>query len=220
MMKKVIIFGLTDLSVRISHHIFQDSQYEIVAYTVEREYMQEQFLGKPVVPFERVEEYYPPDLFDMLICVGYTNMNMVRERIFLTAKEKGYRIMTYIHPTATVFAESIGEETIVFPRAIIDQFVKIGAMNIFEIGTLVGHHSIIGDFNFFAGASVLAGNVTIGSNCFLSVNSTIKNRISIGDYTLVGAGCYVSKDTDPYSVQVPVRSITLVGKNSLDMKLS
>ena len=43
MMKKVIIFGLTDLSVRISHHIFQDSQYEIVAYTVEREYMQEQF---------------------------------------------------------------------------------------------------------------------------------------------------------------------------------
>ena len=128
--------------------------------------------------------------------------------------------MSYIHPTATVSADSIGEGTIIFECAVIGQFVKLGAMNVFDIGAMISHHSEIGDFNFFAPASTIAGYVTVGHNCFLGANSTIKNGICIGDYTLIGAGCYVSKDTEPYSVQVPARSVTLEGKSSLDMTLS
>lgn len=219
-MKKIIIFGLTDLALRVSHHILQDSQYEVVAYTVERKYMQEQFLNKPVVPFENIEKYYPPESFGMLICVGYTSMNKVRERIFSEAKVKGYRIMSYIHPTATISTDTMGEGTIIFERVIIGQFVKLGAMNVFDIGTVISHHSEIGDFNYFAPSVAMAGYATVGKNCFFGVNSTIRNKVSISDYTLVGAGCYISKDTEPYSVQVPARSVTLERKSSLDMKLS
>lgn len=219
-MKKIVIFGLTDLALRVSHHILQDSQYEVVAYTVERKYMQEQFFNKPVVPFENIEKYYPPDSVGMLICIGYTDMNMVRKRIYSEAKVKGYRIMSYIHPTATISTDTMGEGTIIFERVIIGQFVKLGAMNVFDIGTAISHHSEIGDFNYFAPSVAMAGYVTVGKNCFFGVNSTIRNKVSISDYTLVGAGCYVSKDTEPYSVQVPVRSVTLEGKSSLDIKLS
>ena len=156
----------------------------------------------------------------MLICVGYTNKNMVRKRIYSEAKEKGYHIVNYIHPTATIATDMfVGWGTIVFERVTIGQFVKLGAMNVFDIGTVVSHHSVIGDFNFFAPVSALAGYVTVGQNCFFGIHSTIRNGISIADYTLVGAGCYISKNTEPYSVQVSARSTTLSGKSSLDMKL-
>ena len=41
--------------------------------------------------------------------------------------------------------------------------------------------------------------------------------MKIADYTLVGAAAYVKKDTKPYSVVVPARSVELEHKMSTDL---
>lgn len=218
-MKKVIIFGVTQFAEILSHYIEREGVCEIAGYTVNAPYVPPGGGGYPVLPFEQIEEHYPPDQYSMFICVGYNRMNAVREKIFRQAKDKGYEILSYIHPTATVLTDAIGEGTIIMERAVIGPFVKMGMGNVFWADSHVAHHTTMGNFNFFTISVAVAGNIVIGSNCFFGNNCTIKNGIRIGDYTLIGAGCYASRETEPYSVYVPARSIQLEGKRSLDMHL-
>lgn len=224
-MKQVIIFGADQFAQLLTHFLRQENKYEIAAYTVEAAYINastryiEKMGGQALVPFEEVEKRYPPERYGMFICAGYHHMNDTRKRIFEEAKAKGYEILSYVHPTATVLADSLGEGTIVMERALIGAFVSMGKGNVFWPKCHVAHHTSIGDFNFFTISAAVAGNIQIGSNCVFGNNCTVKDGIRIGDYSLIGAGCYVSHDTEPYSVQVPARSVTLEGKSSFDMKL-
>ena len=49
------------------------------------------------------------------------------------------------------------------------------------------------------------------------MNSVIRGPKTVADYTLVGAGCYISDNTEPYGVYVPARSVHLENKKSTDM---
>lgn len=219
-MRKAVIFGVSQFSELLTYYLTAEKQVEISAYTVESAYLPAQnTFQSPVVPFEEVEKRYPPEEYGMFLCVGYNQMNTVRERIYAQAKEKGYEILSYVHPTATVLSEPLGEGTIIFERVLIGPFVKMGVGNVFWAGAHVAHHTEIGNFNFFTISVAVAGNIHIGNNCFFGNNCTIRNNITIADHTLVGAGCYVTQSTGRYSVHVPVRSVELKGKCSLDMRL-
>ena len=219
-MKNVIVFGTNQFSELLTWHLEKEQNTVIAAYTVDGDYIGEDsmYKGKPVVPFEKVEELYPPEQYGIYICVGYNNMNQVRERVFVQAKEKGYHILSYVHPTATVLTDDFGEGNIIMERALIGAFVKVGSGNVFWPDTHVAHHTVIGDFNFFTISSAVAGNIIIGNNCFFGNNCTIRDGIAIANYTLVGAGCYLSESTEPYSVYVPARSVQLEGKSSLEIR--
>ena len=60
-MAKVVVFG-TELVAELAHYyLTNDSEHEIVAFTVNKEYIKEDiFCGLPVVPFEDVTTLYPP----------------------------------------------------------------------------------------------------------------------------------------------------------------
>ena len=146
-------------------------------------------------------------------------MNNTRKRLFKLIKEKGYSITNYIHSTALVLSKDIGEGSLIFENVVIGRFAKIGIGNIFYPCSLFAHHSTAGDFNFFAIASSVAGNVTIGNNCFIGNNATTKDSIKISDYTLIGAGSYIAINTEPYGVYVPAKSIKLYDMKSTDFKL-
>lgn len=223
-MKKVIIFGLSQFAEILSYYIALEKEYEVAAYTVHAEYVHgggtNAFeVERPIVAFEEIEYKYPPDEYSLFICVGYNRMNTIRERVFLEAKKKGYEVLSYIHPTATVLTNDFAEGTIVMERALIGPFVKIGKGNIFWPDSHIAHHTSIGNFNFFTISASIAGNIVVGNNCFFGNNCTIKDGIRIQDYTLIGAGCYVSCDTKTYGVYVPARSVCLQGKSSLEMNL-
>jgi sugar O-acyltransferase (sialic acid O-acetyltransferase NeuD family) len=221
-MRKVILFGATQFANLLTYYLTKSDEYEIAAYTVDTAYIPSvsEKVGYPVIPFEVVEKEYPPEEYGVFLCVGYSKMNCTRKQAYLRTKQKGYDILSYIHPTATVLAEKVGEGTVALERAIIGPFAEIGIGNIIWAGANIAHDTKIGNFNFFAIESAVAGNVKIGDHCFFGNNCTIKNGIRISDYTLVGAGCYVAHDTEAYSVHVPARSVVLAGKRSLDIRLT
>ncbi len=53
---------------------------------------------------------------------------------------------------------------------------------------------------------VISGGVKIGNNCFIGVNATLRDHITLGEATMVGAGAILIKDTLPKQVYRAPRS--------------
>ncbi len=213
-MKKIplIIFGNTEIA-KLAHFYFSnDSNFEIVAFTVGNEFINNtEFCDCPIVPFENIENLYPTNLFQIFIAVGYSKLNSVRSEFFLSAKRKGYKFASYISSNALVLNEfNIGENCFILENNVIQPYAKIGNNVFLWSGNHIGHSSIIRDNVYIASQSVISGNVEIGSNSFIGVNVTIRDNVKIGDRCLIGAGSIILSDTDSdgiYSAAASKRSI-------------
>lgn len=219
-MEKAIIFGADQFAEILYYFLRQEDKVEVLAFVVDKQYRKsDAYMGLPLVDFETVEQIYSPAEFGVYIALGYTNMNTVRETKYREVREKGYRILSYVHPSSVINAKSVGDGLIAMENVTIGYDCQIGDGNVFWANAHVAHHTKMGDFNFFTISVAVAGNIIIGNNCFFGNNCTIKNGIYIADKTLIGAGCYLDKDTHPYEVHVPYRSICLSGKRSTDFSL-
>ena len=126
-MKKVIIFGTGQFAKIIHQYLANDSDIEVVAFTANESYIKDDnFCGLPVVPFEKVESSYPSNEYQMFVAVGYSDLNKKRASIFEQAKSKGYRLISYVHPSVVVVGDfEFGENCFVFENSVIQPFVKI-----------------------------------------------------------------------------------------------
>lgn len=211
---KVIIFGTNQLAELMCYHLEQDPKYEICAFTVHRKYyLNDKFLDYPVIPYEDILKNHKPEEYSMLVCVGYYRMNLARQEIYSEIKRNGYPIIGYIHPSAVILSNELGEGSIVMENVTIGLKCKIGEGNIFYSGVNVAHHTTIGDYNFFSVSCSVAGNVKIGNNCFFGNNCTIRNGISVYNRTLVGAAAYLDRNSEEDGVYVPPRTIKLEKKS-------
>jgi sugar O-acyltransferase (sialic acid O-acetyltransferase NeuD family) len=219
-MAKIIIFGTGDMAQIAKYYFDIDSPHEVVAFTVDSQYIKEEkFEGLPVYPFEDIEKKFPPSEYQMFIAISYRDMNSVREKKFYEAKQKGYNLVSYISSHATYLSQyKCGENCFIFEDNTIQPFVKIEDNVIIWSGNHIGHHSIIHSHNFISSHVVISGHCEIEPNCFLGVNSTLAHGVKIARGTLVGAGAVITKDTEPYSVYVPAKSIKL-DKKSFEFKL-
>lgn len=216
-MKKILIFGTTDLAELVYFYIQKNKLYTPVAFTTHKKYLtQNTLFNLPVIPFEDITKNYSPKECSFALCIGYTKVNEARKKTFYEIKERGYHIENILFPSSRVETEHMGEGNIVFPCASIDPFCQLGNGNIFYPHSLLSHHSTMGNFNFIAVKACIAGNVTIHDNNFIGANATIKNGITIGSYNLVGANAYVSHELTQNQVIVPEQSIILTHKQSSD----
>jgi len=195
--KKVVIFGTTDLAQLAHFYLAHDSPYEIAAFTVDRDFITgKELFGLPVIPFEGIEKSYPPDKFDMFIAIGYSNVNKVRANKYYEAKNKGYKLISYICSKAVVWNNvEIGDNCFIFENQTIQPFVKIGNDVIIWSGNHIGHHTTIGDHCFITSHVVISGRVKIEPYCFLGVNATIRDKITIAKECVIGMGSVIVKNT-------------------------
>jgi sugar O-acyltransferase (sialic acid O-acetyltransferase NeuD family) len=204
MKKPLVIFGSGDIA-QLAHYYFStDSNYEVVAFTVDANYIKESELcGLPVVAFEDIVKNYPPDSYDFFVALGYSKLNAFRKEKYVAAKEMGYKLVSFISSRATVLNEGrIGENCFIFEDNTIQPFVTIGNNVILWSGNHIGHHSVIHDHTFIASHVVISGGVEIGEQCFVGVNATLRDHIKIGDRCVVGAGALLLADAVPESVYI------------------
>lgn len=219
-MSKIVIFGVGDAG-RMAHFYFaHDSEHEVVAFTVDAEYAKEpEFLGLPLVEFEKVNQMYPPASYKMFIAVGYTKMNQVRAAKYFRAKEMGYELVSYVSSHCTYLSETpAGDNCFILEDNTIQPFVRIGNNVTLWSGNHIGHDSVIEDHCFLASQVVVSGRVRIGSYCFIGVNATLRNGINIAPHSLLGAGAVIMKDTREHSVYIPERT-ELFKKKSFEIDL-
>lgn len=204
MKKPLVIFGSGEIA-QLAHYYFStDSNYEVVAFAVDANYIKEsEFCGLPVVAFENVAKNYPPDSYDFFVALSYSKLNAVRKEKFLAAKEIGYKLVSFISSRAIVLNEGrIGENCFIFEGNTIQPFVTIGNNVTLWSGNHIGHHSVIHDHTFIASHVVVSGGVEIGVQCFVGVNATLRDHIKIGDRCVVGAGALLLADVATEGVYI------------------
>lgn len=206
--RKLIIFGTEDFADIAYEYFTHDSDYEVVAFTVDSAYLKENSkFGLPVVPFEDVEKLFPPAGHDLFAAVVYAKLNRVREQICQRAKQKGYALASYVSTRSFVWRNvKFGEHCFVFEDNTIQPFVCIGDNVVLWSGNHIGHHSRIGSHCFLSSHVVASGWVEIGDHCFLGVNSTLANNVRIGEGSWVGHGTCVSGEIPPRSLVKSVNS--------------
>ncbi|MBZ0100092.1 MAG: acetyltransferase, partial [Taibaiella sp.] len=180
------------------------SNIEVVAFTVDGKYITEDtFNGLPVVPFEDIETKYSTTEHAMFVAVGYHDLNKVRSRKVAEAEQKGYEIISYVHPDSSVPKDLshgkncfIMNNVCIYPRVTLDDNVFVWS------GTMIGHHSKVGNDCWLTSSCNISGNVNIGNNCFLAVNATIAHSINIGNEVFIGANALVTKNLEDGKVVI------------------
>src|SRR5262249_41890819 len=204
-MMDIVIFGTGENAEVADFYFTHDSEFEVVAFTVDEKYLTEaRFRDRPVVAFERVTAAFPPERFGFFVAIGYARLNAVRSEKVLAARSKGYRLVSYLSSRATVFPGfELKENCFILEDNTIQPFVRIGANVTLWSGNHIGHHSIIEDDVFIASHAVISGGVRISQRSFVGVNVTIRDHVTVGGQGVLGAGALILEDQPDFSVVAP-----------------
>jgi sugar O-acyltransferase (sialic acid O-acetyltransferase NeuD family) len=194
---KLIIIGDSAFAEIAYEYFSHDSEYEVVAFSVEQAFLNKTSLfGLPIVPFELLEQSYNPSEHSVFTALVYTNLNRSRTRLCQQAKNKGFKLASYISSEAFVWKNvTLGEHCFIFENNVVQPFVRLGNNVILWSGNHIGHHSAIGDNCFVSSQVVISGFVEVGESCFLGVNSTIANNLKIAKDCWIGPSVTITKDT-------------------------
>ena len=88
--KKLVILGDSAFA-EVAYECFtHDSQYEVVGFSVETAHLTKtELFGLPIVPFERLEEYFSPGDVDFYAALVYSQLNSCAHDSFWLRRPKG-----------------------------------------------------------------------------------------------------------------------------------
>jgi sugar O-acyltransferase (sialic acid O-acetyltransferase NeuD family) len=217
--RDVVIFGTGDFARVAEVYLSLESSMNVVAFTVDREYIDTDELSDlPIVPFEDIERTHPSKDFAMFVAIGFRGVNRARAEVYGRCKSLGYELISYVNSRSTFWGEiEMGDNCFVFEENVIQPNVRLGSDVILWSGNHIGHDSSIGDHCFIASHVVISGNVTVGSHCFIGVNATLRDGVTVGPNCLIGAGALIMRDTERGEVY-SVRGTQPSEKRSWDLK--
>jgi len=113
-----------------------------------------------------------------------------------------------IHPSAIIGCGVIvGEGTVVVAGAILNPGSEVGQHCIVNTKASLGHDAIMADFSSIAPGSTIAGDCHIGKGAAISIGAIVREKLNIGEYSIVGAGSLVLKNVESYSLVYGVPSV-------------
>ncbi len=205
-MEKVIIFGIKDFAELAHYYLTNDSDYEVIAFAVNKEYLPEklEFKGLPIVSFEGIESGYSINEYLFFAPMAPTRMSEDRAKVYQAIKKKGYKMISYISSKATLFNNEIGDNCFILEDNTIQPFTKIGNNVVLWSGNHIGHHGIIKDHVSFTSHVVMSGHCVIEEYCFLGVNATLRDGITLAKGTLVAMDASVTRNTEAWGVYIGI----------------
>ncbi|MDR3501945.1 MAG: acetyltransferase [Legionella sp.] len=220
--KKLVIVGAGELASIAYEYFTYDSNYEVVGFSVEKDYLKETTLyGKPVVAFEELTQYFSPDTHEAFVAIPASELNRLRTRLYHAVKQLGYTCATYISSHAFVWRNvEIGENCFIFENNTVQPFVKIGNNVILWSGNHIGHQTVIEDNCFLSSHVVVSGYCRIGESCFLGVNSTFNDHVEIPRDCIIASGALVSKSLkEPEKIYYGAPAKEMPKRSALTTKL-
>jgi len=210
---KIGVFGASGFSREAADIILSDFVDELIFIDLnpqENTYFGFSILREDQVPHLAKEGYH------FVIGVGD---NKSRKRIF--EKYSHLSFPSIIHPTASLgfkqrkeLKEKVGN--IVTAGVRFTSSIKMGNFGIFNLNCTIGHDCIIEDFVNIAPGANISGNVKlkegayIGTNAAILQGDSVDKKITIGKFSIVGAGAVVTRDVDANTtvVGIPAKPIT------------
>ncbi len=198
----VVVFGAGRLAQLAAYVLGHDSPFEVIGHTVDTPYLamaqaDPALGGLPVFPFETLEDHLGPNECQLLIALGYRQINGLRQARFDQARARGYRLISYVSSQATLWPNvAIGENVMVYEQTVVQPFAHIGDNCLIRSSVHLSHHVHVEDHVFIAAGVVTGGGVRVGARTCLGLGATIKDGIVLASQTFVGAGSLVLADTE------------------------
>jgi sugar O-acyltransferase (sialic acid O-acetyltransferase NeuD family) len=205
-MKPVIVFGNQDSASTTHYYLSVDSPYRVAAFTVDQDRITNSVHETlPVIPFEKIQEEFPPDQFDFIFPAGFQitnpyNTNIFRRTRYELIKSIGYKFINYISSKALISENvKIGENVLIYEGCIVQPFVEIGNNTIIRSGVNLGHHCVVKDHCFLSAEVTVGSRTNIGSQTFIGLNTTILNSINIANESFIGSSTLINRNTQEFS---------------------
>lgn len=194
----VVVLGTGMIADLVYHYLSSDEDWRVCAFTVDKDHMEGGFkFGLPVVPFESIKKHYHPDNFAMIVAVGYSKLNTVRERKFNQAKEMGYHLPGYIHPSNSISENvNFGSNCLVFEQNVILPYTCVEDNVIIWTNNTIGNHCHIESHCWISMNATVSGETILDKNTFVGASATIGPSIHVGKSCIVGAGAVVLRDAE------------------------
>jgi sugar O-acyltransferase (sialic acid O-acetyltransferase NeuD family) len=205
-MQKVVILGAGGFAREVLDIFLVQrepaKQYEIIGFIDENPAMKGKELnGYPVLG--SFDWFSSNDKNSIRVICGIGNP-VTRRKVVRKALDIGLQFCNIIHPTAvlTPFV-SIGTGVIITAGCIFTNRIKVGDHVHINLDCTIGHDSVIEDFCTVNPGVHISGNVHIRTGCDVGTGTTIIQGITIGEWSITGAGCVITKDVPP--------NVTIVG---------
>lgn len=138
--------------------------------------------------------------YEIIIAVGEP---INRKTIYNKVKSYGFKMATLIDSTSIISSSvKIGEGCIVCEFVTIHCDVKIGDNCLIQPYSCIGHNIIIGNNCVFSPFFAPGGNSVFGNNIFVGMQSSLKEKLTIGDNAIIAMGSAVFRDVAENSVVV------------------
>lgn len=144
---------------------------------------------------------------ELFVAIGN---NHRRREVMNLLEEAGAILPVLIHPSAVISpSAAIKYGCVIMANAVINSSAVIEEGVIVNTGATIDHESHIRSYSHISVGSHVAGNVSIGEECWLGIGASVSNNINIGNHVVIGAGSVVIKDIlkEGTYVGVPVRKL-------------
>jgi sugar O-acyltransferase (sialic acid O-acetyltransferase NeuD family) len=202
-MKKLLIYG-NGAMARLLYSYVRHSR-EVCGFTVDDQCMfqQDSFCNLALVPFTQVETVFDPTECEMIIAIGFIDMNDLRARKYEEAKAKGYSFGSYVHASMLRHeGVSIEENCIILDHVSIHPGCTIRRGVFITSNVNLGHDCVIGANTWINAGVAMGGGCTVGERCFMGVNSSLGHGVKLGAQTFIAANTFVGHDTQDNEVYV------------------
>ena len=134
---------------------------------------------------------FNPDEYEVMVCMGDSNdRSDVVDKLPTNTK-----YFSFIHPSVIIQDKVIIEEgSFIGPFTIINTKVELGRHTLLNRFNNIGHDSICGDFLSMMPGSIVSGNCKLGDKIYIGTNSSIREKLTICDDTIIGLGSSVVKN--------------------------
>jgi len=192
---KIIIYGNSAMAKVV--YSYAKRSMNVCGFTVDDSCInQNDFCGLPLVPFSKIEYQFSPEIYKIIIAVGFIDMNELREKKYQEAKKKGYQFTSYIHDSVLIHDDVLIEENcVILDYVSIHPDSNIGHSTFISSNTNIGHDCQIEHSNWINSGVAIAGGCHVGSSCFFGINSSVGHGIRIGNQNFIAANTFISKDT-------------------------
>lgn len=194
-MKKIALIGASDFAELLIHHILVEDKK--IVYGIYDDYKD---LGNVINGIsvkgrlENISQDFKLGKFDyLLVAVGYSRMDY-RASVF--NEFKGIiPFANFIHSSCIIDPSVVlGEGVCLFPGTILDRNVIIKDNILLNLGVILSHDSIVHSHSFIAPGANIAGFCSIGEKCFIGINATFVDGVSICNNITIGAGAVLTKN--------------------------
>ena len=217
----LVIVGAGEFAQIAFEYFAHDSDYTVVAFAIDTEYLSDEsrvLCGVPVIAIEDMTSLFSPHDHQAFVAIPATSLNSPRMEMCERIRSAGYVLASYVSSHAFVWHNvPIGENTFIFENNVIQPFASIGSGCILWSGNHVGHRATIEDGVFVASHAVISGYCRIGSRSFWGVNCTIIDGVAVAPETVVGAGALVVRPTESRKVYGGIPARALPGTDARDV---